>query len=150
MSQLGPFPTPDAVARLLDKAPLLKIVGGAAGLATAIEAQPRNAPAAYVLTEERGGDVKYTGPIAIQNVSVNVQVVLFVRNATGEAAGAGAEAQMQQVETQVKQALFGWSPASDFDQLAFSAQRTENYQGSWLVRQLIFTTHYRMSQQVNA
>lgn len=148
MSFLGPFPVGDAIARLEAQAPLLKVVAGAAGLTTALAAQPRNAPAAYVLAEERGAAIKYMGPLAQQNVTVSLQVVLFVRSAEKETAGAGAETRMQQVEAQVKAALFGWCPSDAFDQLAFQAQRTEPFQNGWLARQLIFTTGYRMSQQV--
>lgn len=148
MSFLGPFPVEAAVARLQAQAPLLKIVSGAAGLAAALDTPPNNAPAAYVLIEERGGPVKYMGPLAQQNATVSVQVVLFVRSAGHERAGVGADAQMTQVEAEAKAALFGWSPSDAFDQLSFQAQRTESYQGGWLVRQLIFASGYRMSQQV--
>lgn len=148
MSFLGPFPVEDAIARLAAQATKLKIVSGAAGLEAALRAQPRNTPAAYVLTEERGALVKYMGPMALQNVTVSVQVVVFVRSAESEGAGVGAETQMTQVGAQVKEALFGWSPSDAFDQLAFQAERTESFQAGWLVRQLIFTTGYRMSHQV--
>jgi hypothetical protein len=148
MSFLGPFPVEDAIARLKAYAPILKIVGGAAGLSAALGSKPNNAPAAYVLTSERGGQVKYMGPLAQQNVGVSIQVVLFVRSAAGENTGTGAEAQMTQVETAVKAAMFGWSPGDAFGQLAFQAQRPEPYESGWLVRQLIFNSDYRMSQQV--
>lgn len=148
MSFLGPFPIEDCIERLRLRAPILKIVDGAAGLAAALASPPNNAPAAYVLKTERGDKVKYMGPVAQQNVDVNVQVVLFVRSAAGERTGAGAEVLMTQVESEVKAALFGWSPTDAFGQLWFQAQRPEPYAAGWLVRQLIFGTDYRMSQQV--
>lgn len=148
MSFLGPFPIEDAIARLNARAPSLKIVSGAAGLAAALATPPNNSPAAYVLKTERGHKVKYMGPVAQQNVDVSVQVVLFVRSATGERVGTGAELLMTQVEGEVKAALFGWSPGDAFGQLSFQAQRPEPYAAGWLVRQLIFGSDYRMSQQV--
>ncbi len=148
MSFLGPFPVEDAIARLKARAPILKIVDGAAGLAAALASPPNSAPAAYVLKGERGGQVKYLGPVAQQNVEVSLQVVLFVRSAANERAGAGAELLMTQVETEVRAALFGWSPGDAFGQIAFQAQRQEPYAAGWLARQLVFTSDYRMSQQV--
>lgn len=148
MSFVGPFPVEDTLARLKNRAPILKIVADAAGLAAALASNPRNAPAAYVLTEERGGAVKYMGTVAHQNVGVSVQVVLFVRSAAEENTGAGARELTTQVVTQVKAALFGWSPGDAFGQLAFQAERNEPYAAGWLVRQLIFASDYRMSQQV--
>lgn len=148
MSFVGPFPVEDVVARLKNRAPILKIVGDAAALAAALDSKPRNAPAAYVLTEERGGQVKYMGSVAHQNVGVSIQVVLFVRSAAEENTGAGARESMSQVIAQVKAALFGWSPSDPFGQLAYQAERNERYDAGWLVRQLIFTSDYRMSQQV--
>ena len=74
--------------------------------------------------------------------------VLFVRSAANERAGAGAELLMTQVETEVRAALFGWSPGDAFGQIAFQAQRQEPYAAGWLARQLVFTSDYRMSQQV--
>ena len=148
MSFLGPFPVEDAIARLKARAPILKIVDGAAGFDAARTTPPNNAPAAYVLKTERGDKVKYMGPVAQQNVDVSVQVVLFVRSAAGERTGTGAEMLMTQVEGEVKAALFGWSPGDAFGQLSFLAQRPEPYVAGWLVRQLIFASDYRMSQQV--
>lgn len=148
MNFVGPFPDESAIVRLKDRAPILKIVGGVADLRTALESQPRNAPAAYLLSEERGGPVKYMGVVAQQNVGVTIQVVLLVRSAAGENVGTGARDLMTQVEAEVKAALFGWSPDDKFGQLSFQAGRPEPFSAGWLARQLIFLTDYRMSQQV--
>lgn len=147
---LGPFPVALAIARLRVLVPMLELVGNAADLRTALDAKPNKMPAAYLVAEERGGQIKHTGPVAQQNVDVTLQVVLFVRNAGGERAGTGARAEMDALITQVRGALFGWTPGAAYNALSFVAGKDDLYGSGVLVSQQIFRTDYRLSQQVPA
>lgn len=142
------FPVADAIDRLVAKAPLLELVGTAADLRTAQEQRPNRSPAGYVLCEERGGEVKYTGPVTHQNVDVALQLVLFVRNVRQERTGAGARALMDQVIAQARQAWIGWAPGDAFEAVTFRAGKDEIYDGGWLVTQQIFRSAYRFAHQV--
>lgn len=145
---VGPLPVATVIARLKAKAPVLKLVESVADLRTALDQRPNKAPAAYVLSAERGGQIKYTGPVAMQNVEVDLQLVLFVSSSRSEGTGAGARELMDQVLQQTRQALFGWAPSDAFEALTFRASRDELYGGGWLVAQQVFRSGYRMSQQV--
>ncbi|RPE81844.1 phage tail terminator protein [Vulcaniibacterium tengchongense] len=145
---VGPYPVSLAIERLSAHAPLLKLVGDAADLQAAFDATPVRAPAAYVLCEERGGAIKYTGPVTIQDVEVALQLVLFVRNATKERTGAGARRAMDEVIGQCRAALLGWAPGDSYDALSFWSGRDERYSGSWLVAQQVYRGGYRISHQV--
>lgn len=144
----GPFPVATAMARLSSHAPLLAVVGNAADLGTALAQKPNRVPAAYVVTQERGGAVKYTGPVTHQNVDVSLQIVLFVRNAGGERAGTGARAEMDAVIAQVRAALIGWAPDDATNAVTFQAGRDERYDGGCLVTQQVFRSDYRYANQV--
>lgn len=149
MTMLGPFPVAEAIARLRALAPVLKLVGDAADLETALNQQPRVSPAAYVTSAELGRAVKYTGPVAQQNCDVTLRVVLFVKHHAQQATGSGARHEMDSlIIPQVRAALFGWTPSDAFDSLHFQAGRDERYAAGWLVSQQVFGTDYRMSQQV--
>ncbi|WP_313036457.1 phage tail terminator protein [Stenotrophomonas acidaminiphila] len=149
MTMLGPFPVAKALERLSARAPVLKLVGDAADLVTALNQQPRVSPAAYVTSAELGRAVKYTGPVAQQNCDVTLRVVLFVKNYAQQATGSGARHELDSlVIPQVRAALFGWAPNDVFDSLHFQAGRDEPYAAGWLVSQQVFGTNYRMSQQV--
>lgn len=147
MSFLGPFPVDDAIARLQKHAKSLKIVSGAAGLRAALDSHPNNNPAAYVLSEERGGKVKFSGPPMQQPVAVSLQVVLFVQSAANEKAGAGAEALMRTVKKDVRHALLGWVAGPAFSELTFQGERPEPYKAGWYAVQVIFVCEYTMSHK---
>lgn len=145
---VGPFPVAAAIARLLAAAPVLKLVDTAADLRTALDQRPNRSPAAFVLSAERGGQLKYSGPTSVQNVEVDLQLVLFVSSAKREGTGAGARELMDQVLRETREALFGWAPSGAFEALTFRASRDELYGGGWLIAQQVFRTGYRMSHQV--
>jgi len=145
----GPFDVASAMKRVNDHAPLFKLVGTAADLRTALEQTPRTTPAVYVVCQERGGPVKYSGPTVVhQNVEVALQAVLFVRNAGSENVGTGAAAEMAECISQLRAAWIGWAPDDASDSVSFQAGRDESYKGSVLVTQQIFRTAYRFAHEV--
>ncbi|MCX7563777.1 hypothetical protein OS176_09570 [Xanthomonadaceae bacterium XH05] len=133
------------MTRLKDQVPALKLVGSAADLRTALEDKPRAVPAAFVLKEERSASAAGgSNGVLVQMCSVTVQVVLFVRNASGEARGVGAREAMDALIASVRAALLKWSPDNSrfFHGLSHLASRDESYSGGWLVAQEIFQTRY--------
>lgn len=145
----GPFPVKLAMDRLSSHVPALRrSVGSSADLRTALDAKPNTSPAAYLHAEERGGPVKYAGPVLVQDVSVTLQLILFFRNAGGEAIGSGARAGMDELIATSRAALLGWAPGDAFHELSFQAGRDEYFHGGWLVSQQIYRSGYRIQHQV--
>lgn len=146
----GPFPAADVEARLRSQVPLLRLVGNAADLQTALKSAPNAVPAAFVLRSERGDEpAGYSGTALVQNIRVAVQVVLWVRNYAVSGTGSGARADMDALQTQVRQALINWTPASAFDVLSLEAERDEAYDGGNLVTQSIFRSNYRLQTETS-
>jgi len=141
---VGPFPAAEVMARLRAKVPLAKSIGTAATLDAAVEMPPNAQPALYVLTDEHGGPGKYSGPLTVQNVEVNIRIVYLVRSASGEKHGIGARAKADELITQLRAALIGWTPASAFEALTFSSGRDDRYRTGWLAGQEHFKTRYRI------
>ena len=145
MSFVGPFPLAATVARLKDQVSALRLIGTAADLRSAIEDKPRAVPAAFVLKEERSGPPSgSSNGVLVQMCQATVQVVLFVRNASGERRGEGAREEMDALIASVRAALLKWSPDNSrfFHGLSHLASRDESYSGGWLVAQEIFQTRY--------
>ncbi|MCR6661828.1 MAG: hypothetical protein NVV60_01440 [Luteimonas sp.] len=144
---VGPFPAESVMQRLKATVPLAKIIGNAADLDTALQAQPNTSPALYVVIEERGSPPKYTGNVVIQNMDVMVKVITLVRNASGERLGTGARKAADDVIAETRNGLIGWTPADAFNALYFVAGRDDRFHGSWLTSQQIFRTDYRIQKQ---
>lgn len=142
MALVGPFPASAVIARLVSHATLLRVVDGAGGLQAALETPARTAPAAYVLTEETGGQPGDYSSALAQPMKVLVKVVLMVRNAQPGAGGAAAAA-METVERSVREALRKWSPAAPFEPLWVLASGHDDFHAGRLIRQVIFETRYR-------
>ncbi|MEO8135545.1 MAG: hypothetical protein ABI831_16390, partial [Betaproteobacteria bacterium] len=121
---VGPYPISDVIARLTAST-LIKEVGTAADLKTALEQKPSVVPAAYVVIEERGGAVKAVTGVFIQDVAVAIQVVMMVRNYKASATGAGAAAEMEALETEVRSLLVGKRPSGAFHPNSISGARAE-------------------------
>lgn len=137
------------MARVVAHAPAFGLVGTAADLRAALAQKPNKTPAVYLVSQERGGPVKYSGPTLVQqDVNVAIQAVLFVRNVGGERAGTGAAAEMSACVTQLRQALIGWSPDDATEAVSFQAGRDESYDAGHLVTQQIFATAYRYAHEV--
>lgn len=146
----GPFPAAKVEQRLREQVAALRLVGNAADLSTALSAQPKAVPAAFVLRSERGERPKgFTSGTLVQNINVSLQVVLWVRNYARAGTGSGARGEMDAVQQAVRQALVGWSPAPQFDVLSLDAERDENFSGGALVSQSVFRSQYRLQTEVN-
>ena len=145
---VGPFPVEDVIERLDARVPLARIVGTSADLASAVDTPPNASPALYVLSSERGGAIKYSGPVTQQNADVALTIVILVRNVAGEKRGLGARKLARQVIAQVRAALIGWTPDDAFNGISFSAGRDDRYRAGWLALQEIYRTDYRIANQV--
>lgn len=145
---IGPYPLDPVEARLRGEVSALRLVGNAADLHTALSAQPKAVPAAYVLRTERGDEPHgYSGGDLVQRMRVAVQVVLWVRNYAATDTGAGARAEMDALQSAVRQALINWQPSGDFDVLSLEAERDESFNAGSLVAQSVFRTNYRLQTE---
>jgi hypothetical protein len=117
----GRFPVAEVIARLREKADLLRLVESAADLQSALDQQPAATPAAYVITA-RGGNkpAGMSGGVLRQTVNHGVQVVLFVKNYSQAATGGGAAADMDALSKQVDDVLLNWAPTG-YHRLSFAA-----------------------------
>jgi hypothetical protein len=142
---LGPFPVAAVVARLAQRVQRLRLVGGAADLATARGAAPKAVPACFVVASESAQPpAGATSGQLIQRVEVALNIVLFVRNAAGQDMGAAARAEMDALVADVRSALVGWSPGQEFDPLSLRAARDEDYALGQLVVQEVYRAYYRL------
>jgi len=141
---VGPFPLAEVLERLRTHVPQAKSIGTAADLHTALDVPPNTQPALYVLAEERGSPVKYSGQATVQNVDVVLKVVRLVRSASGEKHGRGARKKSDALTGEIRMALIGWTPGDAFEALTFQAGRDDSYRGGWLAGQEIFRTSYRI------
>lgn len=110
--------TPLIVERLRLEVPRLRLVGGAAQLARARDGVT-TLPAAFVLpAAETGEGNQFGNQIVQQRVTGDFVVLLAVRNlADGE--GAAALESLKPVRDAVREALLGWQPRADADNLEF-------------------------------
>lgn len=142
---VGPFPVAAVLARLAEAVPRLRLVGGAADLATARGTAPKAVPAAFVVASESAQPpAGATSGQLIQRVEVALNIVLFVRNVAGQGLGAAARAEMDALVTDVRGTLVGWSPGQEFDPLSLRAARDEDYALGQLVVQEVYRTYYRL------
>ncbi len=134
----GPFPL-DAVIARIATLPEVSLAGNAADLEAALNTPPRAVPAVYVLSDESGKPTLGATGRALQPITVTLKLVMWVRNAGG---AARIVAEMAQVETALRAALFGWHPSSDTRPLTVRASGSEQAWGNHLVRQLLLSTEY--------
>lgn len=142
---LGPFPTAEVMHRLKG-VPALRLVGGAADLATARSQKPKAVPAAFVVTSETARPpAGATSGQLIQQVEAAISVVLFVRNVAHQDSGAAARAEMDALIAAVRTALLNWTPDAAFEPVSLRASRDEAYELGELVVQEIYRTTYRLT-----
>jgi hypothetical protein len=138
------FPIESLVQRLEGTEPI-KLVGLAPDLIAAQEGGPRLAPAVFVMSETRGGQIKFSGPPVQQDRETTVKLVVWVRH-HGSAAAQAAE--MSAVLAAIDARLAGWSPGDAYEALRLTAQRDELVHGAWLVVQAMFSSNWNFSAQV--
>lgn len=142
---VGPFPVAAAIARLKTLVPMLKLVGNAADLKTALDAAPPVVPAAYVVITEQGDSpIGMSGGVLVQKVRVAVALVNFVRNYANEGTGSSARADMDALIAAERAAMLCWKPAGNFLSLSFQAARDETFKAGLLCSQEIYRTEYRL------
>ena len=142
------YPVADVIERLGTKVPLAKSIGTAADLQTARKTAPNVKVALYVLAFDTGGDIKYTGPVTVQNVRTQLQVVILVKHSGGERLGTGARKLADDVIAQIRAALVGWVPSDKFDPLTFRAGRDDSYAAGWYAGQQVFDSGFRIHNEV--
>jgi hypothetical protein len=136
---IGPFPLDGVIQRATSIAGL-RLVGNAADLQAALETPPNAVPALYVLSEEAGDQAIGATGLPMQNVTVVVKLVLWVRNAGGAARVVAA---MTEFERAVRSVFFGWRPNAEFRPFTIRASGAEQAYGDHMVRQLLLSTSYR-------
>lgn len=121
--------------------PALRLIDTAAAYA-ALEAPPPRAqcPAAYVieLTDEAGPNGLAAGGTR-QRLTERIAVVLIM-DASRDARGAAAAAELRPLRQAVRRALAGWPPSEDHDALTFQAGRLIAAQGGYLAWEEQFAT----------
>lgn len=101
----------EAIAKLRVNVPALKLIGAVAEFQLAAERMPAALPACYLLNLDEQPEPNKLGNIILQHVHASIGVVLVVRN-VGDASGAAACVDTEVLRKQVKDQLYGWSPAS--------------------------------------
>lgn len=139
----GPFPLATVIERAR-QASALRTIGNAADFDAAQSNPPTAMPALYVLSEEQGDSAIGVTGLPIQNLSVTVKLVLWVRNAGGAAQIAAA---MTALESDLRRVFFGWRPAPDYKPLTIRASGSEQAYGNHLIRQLLLSTSYRQTAE---
>jgi hypothetical protein len=138
------YPVAPFVARLKG-AQKIKLVGSAPDLVAATTKPPLNSPAVYVASVTRGLGQLCSGPIVQQNRRTSLQLVLWVQNSgTAEQVVAERDAAVTGIEAR----LAGWTPGDDFGDLILDAQRDEFSHGAWLVTQLVYTSDWTFTAEV--
>jgi len=140
---VGPFPRNDLITRVKG-ANLFKIVGSSASLAVALATPPNVVPAVYFcINETFSKNAGLTG-VLIQNATVNIQCVIWIKNYSGTQAGEAAAADMDALLPQLRLRLLNWAPAPAFRPLRMTASRDEFYKDGYLVVQELYRSEYRL------
>lgn len=135
------FPV-DALIQRLSGAAELKFVGLAPDLSAALDTAPRLAPAVFVLTETRGGPLKYSGPPVQQDRTTALKLIVWVRN-HGDAAAVRRE--LDTVLAAIDARLAGWSPGNAFAEPHLVASRDEFAHAQYLVNQCVYESSWNFS-----
>lgn len=144
MSFLGPFPEDLLITRLREQLPELKLIGGAADLATALEQAPAAVPAAFVVaTETSASPYGYSGGVLAQKTAAVIGVVLFGRNYAKAATGEVAAAELRVLRARVRSVVINWSPQPGVVKaLSHMGGRNESYKAGRIVAQELFRSDY--------
>jgi hypothetical protein len=138
------YPMTAVVARLKGTN-VLKLVGSAADLVEATKTPPRADPAVFLASVTKGQGQLCSGPTIQQNRRTWVQLVLWVKNHGGAEA---VIAKRDEVAAAIEARLAGFTPGDAFGDLLLDAQRDEFSHGAWLVTQLVYTSDWTFSAEV--
>lgn len=145
------FPVLSVIERLREKVPALRLIDGAAGLEAAERAKPERVPAAFVIANEKAGaNHGYSGGEMAQKVEVTVVVVLFVEHSKA-GAGGKAQAELDVLRGQVRNALMNWKPMAvgSATALHFVASDGESYSAGNLVGQEAYGMSHTLQRGPN-
>lgn len=118
-----------------------RLIGGAADFQKAVENKPTATPALFVLTMGEKAKPPSTANVLIQHVDAQLGIVMVVRNVadnTGQAAGI----EMEALRLALKDALFGWQPASQYNPLERDQGNLMDYREGHLWWLDTFNTSY--------
>lgn len=141
---VGPFPLAEVIERLRSEVPSIRFLGTAADLRTALEQQPAQVPAVFVVITEHASPSKGFSGQLDQTVDVSLSLVQMTRNYAQATAGAPARSDMDALSQDNRTALIGWSPSSAYRRLQLRAARDESFKGALLVHQEVFFTSYQI------
>ena len=110
------------ITRLQSQVTSLKLVGGAADFASAVESL-KQGPAAFVLPNAERASGSRTGTMVVsQENSVRFPVVTAVQNLR-DARGERAQTDLRTLRTAILNALHGWQPDAEFNPIEYSGGR---------------------------
>jgi hypothetical protein len=138
------FPIAALIERLEGTDPI-KFIGLTPDLHTALESGARLTPAVFVMSETRGGPIKFSGPPVQQDRETTVKLLPLVSH-HGDAAARAAL--MTKVLEAIDKRLAGWTPGDAFEALRLIASRDELVHGQYLAHQALYASNWNFSAQV--
>lgn len=131
----------EIVARLKANAPLIKLVGQSADFQTAVESNPKVAPACFVIALQENPEPPMAASVMQQKVHVALGVVIVVRN-VGDTSGAAAKTTLDTIRAQIKDQLYGWVPTPGLDPLERGASNLLIFRDGHIWWQDVYLTSY--------
>lgn len=131
--------------RAMSRAARVRTWGLAPDLASAMDQAPTQTPAVYIVVSERGqadGGDGFSGHF-MQNVAVQVDWVVMVRNYGGAAA---VLQEMNATIEQLRAALVGWTPPGCDGPLRHGTRTDQRYASGVLISQEMHTTEYTITR----
>ena len=143
MTASGPLDLTAWRDRLISKVPRLRSVGLSADLA-ATRGSLRNTPQAFVVPVS-DQPVSSPGPgnsVITQNIKATVAVVIAIANQRGAREGSSASEDVQNIRSEIFEALIGWTPPGATHAIQFAGGRSVDYQDSTVLFSDRFVSAY--------
>lgn len=131
----------EIIARIKATVPAIKLVGEAADFQTAAEKNPNVTPACFVIALEESPAPNAYGNLMQQQVRAAVGIVIVVRN-VGDISGGAARLTMESLRKQLKDQLFGWTPAAGLDPLERGNSNLLAFRDGHMWWQDVYLTEY--------
>lgn len=131
----------ETIVHLRSGVSALKFVGAAAEFQAAAEANPKSAPAAFVIRLRETGGGSPTYGRTRQKVAATVGVILVARN-VADASGQAAGGDLDSLRAAVLGLLLGWSPTPSHDPLEFEGGALLAFRDGHLWWQDSYRTQY--------
>lgn len=105
----------ELILRIRELVPEAKFVGEAADFQSAVESNPIDTPAVFVVElEETAAPSQFSDVVVSQRVRAAVGIVLVVKNLS-DAKGVAARGELRALRQLVKDQVFGWQAAAMYD-----------------------------------